>query len=81
MGALGVVRVRLTKRLAQKIDGVDLSANAVGDVLELKAKDASLLVAEGWAIPERRARSRENDGQSVASDSHRRKGGGKQRPR
>ena len=74
------MRVRLTRKLAEMIDGVDLSANQVGDVLELNAREASLLVAEGWGIHERRARSREDAGQSVASDSQRRKGGGKQRP-
>jgi hypothetical protein len=45
------MRVRLTRRLAECIDGVDLSRNAVGDVMDLSARDAKMLVAEGWANP------------------------------
>jgi len=53
------MRVCLQKKLADVIDGVDLRGRAVGDVLDLKPSEASLLVAEEWAIPERRARDRE----------------------
>ena len=67
------MRVRLTRKLAEKIDGVDLSANKVGDVLELEAPEASLLLAEGWAIPERRGLSGENPDQYVSSGSHQHK--------
>lgn len=53
------MRVCLQKKLADIIDGVDLRGREVGDVLDLKPSEASLLVAEEWAIPERRARDRE----------------------
>ena len=48
------MRVRLTKKLAQVINGVDLSNHTVGDVMELPDAKAQLLVAEGWALRERR---------------------------
>ena len=52
------MRVCLTKKLAEMIDGIDLHAHSVGDVLDLKPREAGLLIAEEWAVPERRARSR-----------------------
>jgi len=48
------MRVRLTKKLAQVINGVDLSNHTVGDVMELPDAKGQLLVAEGWALRERR---------------------------
>ena len=48
------MRVRLTRKLAQEIDGIDLSGHAVGDVIDLPASDANLLMAEEWAFLERR---------------------------
>ena len=44
------VRVRLIRKLADTIDGVDLSNYTVGDVLNVEASEARLLVAEGWAV-------------------------------
>jgi hypothetical protein len=49
------MKVRLTRKLAECVDGVDLSNHSVGDVLELSPLEATLLVAEKWAIPERRS--------------------------
>jgi hypothetical protein len=49
------MRVWLKRKLAERIDDVDLSDYNVGDTLELSTRDASLLVAEEWAAPERRA--------------------------
>jgi hypothetical protein len=43
------MKVRLTRRLAEQIDGVDLTHFGVGDVLDLPAHEAMLLLAEGWA--------------------------------
>ena len=51
------MKVRLTKKLAECIDGVALSGHEVGDLLDLQAEEARLLVAEQWAIPERRSKS------------------------
>jgi len=44
-------RVRLTRKLAEFLDGVDLSAHSVGDVLRLTPREAELLIAEGWGEP------------------------------
>jgi hypothetical protein len=43
--------VRLTRKYSEAIDGVDLSQSKVGDRLRLSERDASLLIAEGWATP------------------------------
>ncbi len=45
------MRVRLTRRLADQIDGVNLAAHQVGDVLEVTTRDGDLLIAEKWAVP------------------------------
>jgi hypothetical protein len=41
--------VRLTKKLAAVLDGVDVSRRRVGEVFELPSCEADLLIAEGWA--------------------------------
>ena len=46
--------VRLTRKLAERIDGVDLSRNAVGNLIDLPDHKGRLLIAEGWATEERR---------------------------
>ena len=51
------MKVRLLKKLAQQVDGIDLRAHKEGESFELPPSDASLLVAERWAVPERRERS------------------------
>ena len=43
------VQVRLLRKFAEMIDGVDLSRNVVGQTLRLVPAEARLLVAEGWA--------------------------------
>jgi len=56
------MKVRLTKKLAESIDGVHLGTSRVGDVLELPEVEARLLIAEDWATPrERREQSRAVD--------------------
>jgi len=45
------MRVRLTRKLAECVDGVDLSSYREGDVLALDRHEAELLLAEGWARP------------------------------
>jgi len=42
--------IRLTRKLAERVDGVDLSRSREGDVLDLSRHEAHLLVAEGWAV-------------------------------
>lgn len=49
------IRVRLIRKIACQVDGVDISTHAVGEVFDLPASDASLLVAEGWAVVEPQA--------------------------
>lgn len=46
-----VVPVRLVRKYANAIDGVDISTAVVGDRLPLPARAAGLLLAEGWAEP------------------------------
>jgi hypothetical protein len=48
----GVMRVRLVRKLADRLDGVDVSGHSSGDILELSRRDAELLIAERWAEPE-----------------------------
>ena len=45
------VRVRLTRKLAAVVNGVDISAINLGDVIELPPRSAAMLIAEGWAEP------------------------------
>jgi hypothetical protein len=48
------MKVRLMRKHAECIDGVDLRGHQPGDLLDLPAEDAHLLMAEQWAVPERR---------------------------
>ena len=50
------MQVRLNRKLAEKIDGIDLSNYEVGDVIDLPTRKARMLVAEGWGVIERRSR-------------------------
>src|SRR5215216_3426539 len=45
------VSVRLTRKLADVIDDIDLSPYEVGECVELPWHQAALLMAEGWAEP------------------------------
>jgi hypothetical protein len=49
------MKVRLTKKYADAIDGVDLADREVGDIVDLAPTDARLLVLEGWATPDDRS--------------------------
>jgi hypothetical protein len=61
------MKVRLTKKLAECIDGVELSDHRVGDILELPPTQARLLLAEEWAVPHSRTRKNPPSGRSPAS--------------
>ena len=50
------MRVRLTRKLAERIDGVDLSTHRVGDVFDLPESEAQLLIAEKWGTAGERRR-------------------------
>ena len=46
------MRVRLVRKLADCLDGIDVTGCQEGDLLDLAPADALLLVAEGWAALE-----------------------------
>ena len=47
----GRLRVELVRKLADYLDGIDVSNHRQGDIIELPRHDAQMLIAEGWAIP------------------------------
>ena len=48
------MKVWLTRKYAECIDGVDLSGRHIGDRIDLPRIEAELLVAEQWALLDRR---------------------------
>jgi len=52
---MGPLKLRLTRKLAEVLDGIDLSSAKPGEVIEATEHDAALLMAEGWAVPARAA--------------------------
>jgi hypothetical protein len=65
--------VRLTRKYADIIDGVDLTNAHVGDRLQLSRHDAEVLIAEGWAEHAvRRGAKRAGGGPATAADRPRR---------
>jgi hypothetical protein len=48
------MRVRLKVKLAEVVEGVDLSPYTEGDVIEISERDGRLLISGGWAehVPE-----------------------------
>jgi hypothetical protein len=60
-------RVRLVRKLALSLNGFDLSAISVGQVLSLPEPQAAMLIREGWAepLPEKHPTS-----QSVPPEQH-----------
>src|SRR5262245_65590624 len=45
------MRIQLVRKLADHLDGIDVTAYREGDVFELSVREAELLIAEGWAVP------------------------------
>ncbi len=45
------MRIRLTRKFALRLDGVDVSTHRVGDAFDLPDQSARLLMLEGWAEP------------------------------
>jgi hypothetical protein len=67
--------VRLIRKYAEMIDGVDLTEANVGDELNLSPRDADVLIAEGWAEPTKPAvRRRSSHPRWEADDRSGRKG-------
>lgn len=46
-----LTKVRLTRKFANMINGIDLSRARMGEELLVSPGDAEILVAEGWAVP------------------------------
>jgi hypothetical protein len=44
-------KVRLIRKFAQVINGIDLSSVSTGDEIDLTPREAEMLIAEGWAAP------------------------------
>jgi hypothetical protein len=51
MTTAAVLRVQLVKKLADYLDGIDVSNYRRGDVFQLPRHEAQMLIAEGWAVP------------------------------
>jgi hypothetical protein len=49
--SVSTMRIRLVRKFANAINGIDLASLSVGDVVELKLPQAVLLIREGWAEP------------------------------
>jgi hypothetical protein len=45
------MKVRLTRKFSDVLNGIDLSHAHSGDTLDLSTREANILVAEGWAEP------------------------------
>jgi len=45
------VLIRLTRKFALCLNGLDLSGIKVGDIVSLPERDALMLILEGWAEP------------------------------
>jgi hypothetical protein len=43
--------VRLITKLAETLDGIDVSQCEEGSLIDLSEREAQLLIAEGWAEP------------------------------
>jgi hypothetical protein len=43
------MKVRLTRKFANLINGIDLSKAHEGETLDLSDREAQILMAEGWA--------------------------------
>ena len=43
------MKIRLTRKFADLINGIDLSNAHEGETLDLSPRDAQMLLAEGWA--------------------------------
>jgi len=73
-----MMRIQLRKKLANCLDGVDVSKHVEGDVILLPRSEAELLIAEGWALPfygrraEQRGTSMHQDPAVAADQSQRR---------
>ncbi len=70
------MRVLLTRRLAECLDGIDVSQRHVGEVLDLSPHDAEMLMAEGWAtaVPSERTDAIDRETGAPVADGPRQSG-------
>lgn len=45
------IQVRLVLKLADQLNGLDLSKYQVGEVIDVPGHTALMLMGEGWAVP------------------------------
>jgi hypothetical protein len=62
------MKIQLTRKLADSIDGVDLSDMKVGKVINVARHDAQLLIAEGWGRPADSVGERQSNMRDRADD-------------
>jgi hypothetical protein len=62
------MKIQLVRKLADHLDGIDVSGYQEGEVFELPLREAELLVAEGWALPFYGPSANEVRSASVAPD-------------
>ena len=55
------MRVKLIRKFADVLNGIDLTEMRVGDVVDLKPHHAAILVVEGWAEPVAVVRTQESE--------------------
>jgi hypothetical protein len=49
MTRINLTRIRLTRKFANSVNGVDLTNRRVGEIFDLRSDAASILISEGWA--------------------------------
>ena len=49
------MRVQLIRKLANRLNGVDLTPYTVGEAIDLPERAAAIVLSEGWALPVRAA--------------------------
>ena len=67
------MKVRLTRKFADLINGIDLSRAHTGETLDLSDREAGILMAEGWAESAGGAQLREQAHELPLKKTHRRR--------
>jgi hypothetical protein len=67
------MRVRIVRKLADRVDGIDLTNYDVGEVIELPEMDGRLMVAEQWGEFARREADLESGRNTAARPRDRRR--------
>ena len=63
------MKIKLAKKLAPILDGVDVSHVREGESVDLPRRDADMLIAEGWALRADEVRRRQTHPVGKASES------------